>query len=318
MRILCVAEKPSQAKSIVAILSNGSSRTRNGCSKYNKNHDFEYRINGSFTPATMTSVLGHVLELDFTGDFRKWQACNPQQLFTAPLVTGTSEKLQDTARNVEQEARTATHLYIWTDCDREGEGIGSEVAQLCRKANPRIVVKRAHFSSVLPQEIHQAMQSPRELDMQLVAAVEARTELDLRIGSALTRFQTLRLQSRFEPIKDRLVSYGPCQFPTLGFVVDQFLRVERFVPEPFWLLFLEHQKPDGRAVFSWKRTRLFDQHACFAIYMQCVQSPTVRIVSVRSRPKEKWRPLPLTTVELQTCCARFLRMSPDSIMGVAE
>ncbi|ORX67267.1 prokaryotic type I DNA topoisomerase, partial [Linderina pennispora] len=238
---------------IVAILSNGSSRTRNGCSKYNKNHDFEYRINGSFTPATMTSVLGHVLELDFTGDFRKWQACNPQQLFTAPLVTSTNEKLQDTARN--------------------GEGIGSEVR-----------ATRAHFSS--------AMQSPRELDMQLVAA---------RIGSALTRFQTLRLQSRFEPIKDRLVSYGPCQFPTLGFVVDQFLRVERFAPEPFWLLFLEHQKPDGPR-----------GHACFAIYMQCVQSPTVRIVS------EKWRPLPLTTVELQTCCARFLRMSPDSIMGVAE
>ncbi|KAJ1937630.1 DNA topoisomerase, partial [Linderina macrospora] len=128
----------------------------------------------------------------------------------------------------------------------------------------------------------------------------------------------MRLQSRFNEVKDRLVSYGPCQFPTLGFVVDQFLRVESFVPETFWFLFLEHKKDDGRAVFTWKRTRLFDQETCFALYAKCVQEPTVRIVSVRSRPKEKWRPLPLTTVELQTCCAKFLRMSPDTIMSVAE
>lgn len=38
---------------------------------------------------------------------------------------------------------------IWTDCDREGEHIGSEVAQVCRKANPRIIVKRARFSAII-------------------------------------------------------------------------------------------------------------------------------------------------------------------------
>lgn len=42
---------------------------------------------------------------------------------------------------------------IWTDCDREGEHIGSEVAQVCRKANPRIRVKRAKFSAIIPQYV---------------------------------------------------------------------------------------------------------------------------------------------------------------------
>ncbi|KAI8319334.1 prokaryotic type I DNA topoisomerase [Martensiomyces pterosporus] len=318
MRILCVAEKPSQAKSIVQILSQGQFNTRNGRSKYNKNFDFQYRVSGSFVPATMTSVLGHVMEIDFPLSMRKWHSCNPVTLFTAPIVKGIIENVKDVAANVEQEARTATHLYIWTDCDREGEGIGSEVMALCRGVNPRIVVKRAHFSSVLPQEIHNAMQSPRNLDMRLVAAVEARTELDLRIGSALTRFQTLRLQSRFAAVQDKVISYGPCQFPTLGFVVDQFLRVDNFVPESFWYIFLEHVKDDGKAVFTWKRQKLFDQEACFALYAKCMAQPAVSVVSVRSRPKEKWRPLPLTTVELQKCCARFLRLSPDSIMSIAE
>ncbi|KAJ2769003.1 DNA topoisomerase 3-alpha, partial [Coemansia nantahalensis] len=317
MRILCVAEKPSQAKAVVQILSQGQSGTREGCSRYNKNYDFQYRVAGTFVQATMTSVLGHVVEIDFPQTMRRWQSCNPASLFSAPIVANT-EKSKDVARNIEREARTATHLYIWTDCDREGESIGSEIADICRSTNPRIVVKRAHFSSVLPQEIHQAMQSPRELDMRLVAAVQARTELDLRIGSALTRFQTLRLRSRFAAVQDKLVSYGPCQFPTLGFVVDQFRRVEGFVPEAFWYIFLEHEKNDGRATFLWRRQRLFDQEACFALYLKCMQAPTARVRSARSRPQEKWRPLPLTTVELQKCCARFLRLAPDQIMSIAE
>jgi len=39
---------------------------------------------------------------------------------------------------------------IWTDCDREGEFIGSVVAEVCRKAKPNIVVKRARFSAIIP------------------------------------------------------------------------------------------------------------------------------------------------------------------------
>lgn len=52
--------------------------------------------------------------------------------------------------NLLAEARKATHLMIWTDCDREGEFIGSMVAQVCRRAKPNIVVKRARFSAIIP------------------------------------------------------------------------------------------------------------------------------------------------------------------------
>ncbi|KAJ2488277.1 DNA topoisomerase 3-alpha [Coemansia sp. RSA 2050] len=318
MRILCVAEKPSQAKAVAQILSQGSLHTREGASRYNKNFDFQYRVSGHFVQVTMTSVLGHLTELDFPASCRGWHSCNPAALFTSPVVRAVGENVKDVAKNIANESRTATHLYIWTDCDREGEGIGGEITSVSRSVNPNIVVRRAHFSSVLPQEIHSAMQNPRELDMRQVAAVEARTELDLRIGSALTRFQTLRLSSRFTSLNDKLISYGPCQFPTLGFVVDQFLRVENFVPESFWYIYLEHAKDDGRAVFTWKRSKLFDQEACFALYAKCMAAPVARVTSMKSRPKEKWRPLPLTTVDLQKCCSRYLRLAPDLIMSIAE
>ena len=53
------------------------------------------------------------------------------------------------ATNLEREARGAQKLVIWTDCDREGEAIGKEIRDICRKVNPRIEVKRARFSAVI-------------------------------------------------------------------------------------------------------------------------------------------------------------------------
>ena len=55
------------------------------------------------------------------------------------------------------------------------------------------------------------------------------------LGAAFTRFQTLRLQKVFPTVlADQLISYGSCQFPTLGFVVERYKQVQAFVAEPFW------------------------------------------------------------------------------------
>lgn len=57
--------------------------------------------------------------------------------------------MQGIERNLLNEARRADELMIWTDCDREGEHIGSEVANVCRKAKPNIRVTRARFSAII-------------------------------------------------------------------------------------------------------------------------------------------------------------------------
>ena len=57
------------------------------------------------------------------------------------------------------------------------------------------------------RQIHNAAQNPRELDYSQASAVEARIILDLRIGAAFTRLQTLSLQPRFQQIAG-VVSYG--------------------------------------------------------------------------------------------------------------
>ena len=51
------------------------------------------------------------------------------------------------ADNITQQARYAKALFIWTDCDREGEHIGAEVREAALKGNNRLDVKRARFSN---------------------------------------------------------------------------------------------------------------------------------------------------------------------------
>jgi DNA topoisomerase-3 len=64
----------------------------------------------------------------------------------------------------------------------------------------------------------------------------------------------MRLQKVFPNVlSEQLISYGSCQFPTLGFVVERYKRVEAFIPEPFWKIRVTHQVDEGLAEFNWKR-----------------------------------------------------------------
>ncbi|KAH9985367.1 prokaryotic type I DNA topoisomerase [Russula vinacea] len=319
MIVLCVAEKPSISKSITNILSDGQFRTRSTRSNFVKNYDFDYPQ--SRAKFTVTCVAGHILQYDFAQTHRKWQSCDPFELFDAPIETQVAPDKKAIVDNLSSEARKAQQLMIWTDCDREGENIGAEIVKVCRKAKPNIVVKRARFSAIIAQQIHNAAQNPHNLDFSQALAVEARIVLDLRIGAAFTRMQTCTLQPLFQQISG-VVSYGPCQFPTLGFVVSRFDQVQAFKPEKFWYIYLAlcHDVTGSReeTPFTWKRGHLFDFPVAYAIYEGVLEDNMARVTKVIKKNTKKWKPLPLTTVELQKSGSRLLKLSPKKILDVAE
>ena len=125
------------------------SNQRNTRNKFIKNFDFLYpQINATFT---VTAVSGHLMEHVFPPNYKGWHSCDPYALFDAPVVTQVTQSSKTSEDNLVNEARRADMLMIWTDCDREGENIGAEVAKICRRGNPRIRVKRARFSAIIPQ-----------------------------------------------------------------------------------------------------------------------------------------------------------------------
>jgi DNA topoisomerase-3 len=59
---------------------------------------------------------------------------------------------------------------------------------------------------------------------------------------------------------------------------------------------VNHKVKELTTEFSWKRDRLFDKNACEAILDICKENPTATVEKVESKPKSKWRPVPLDTV----------------------
>nr|CAD7396091.1 unnamed protein product [Timema poppensis] len=319
MKVLNVAEKNDAAKSLAGLLSGGNLRRREGLSKWNKIYEFDYTLMGERCQMIMTSVSGHLLGLEFVGNFRNWQGCNPLALFDAPVMKQCSQDYEPIKRTLEKEARQCGILIIWTDCDREGENIGFEVIQVCTAVKHNLKIYRAKFSEITAQSARRAVQNLVQPDRRISDAVDVRQELDLRIGAAFTRFQTLRLQRVFpENLSNLIISYGSCQFPTMGFVVERYKAVQNFIPEPFWKIKVTHTISDLSVEFSWKRVRLFDQTACQVLYEICMERTLATVEKVQSKPKSKWRPLPLDTVELEKLASRKLKLSAKVTMQISE
>ena len=292
-----------------------------------------------------TSVRGHLASQDFPPAYG-WSKCDPAALFDAPIETSYKADMEPLERMLKTLSPQCQVLILWLDCDREGEAIGEEVRDVCCRANPRLQVYRARFSTVMAAEIQRALKSLDRLNQAFVAAVQARSELDLRVGAALTRFQTLRLQRKFDGFSEQgVVSYGPCQFPTLGFVVERWARIETFVPEDFWFLEMglrvsSEPQPDQSSsssgpsrpsanesggggasrplTLNWRRGRLYDPNLTLALYESCLDAGQGTVTHLEGRPKNKWRPVPLATVELQKRASRYLRIGSETLMTTAE
>ncbi|XP_041863568.1 DNA topoisomerase 3-alpha isoform X2 [Melanotaenia boesemani] len=298
-RVLCVAEKNDAAKGISEIMSSGRAR-RN-------------------VSVAMTSVSGHLLGLEFKAPFQKWHSCNPVLLFDAEVEKYCPDNMIQIKRTLEKEVRQCQALVIWTDCDREGENIGFEIIDVCKAVKPNVQVFRAKFSEITPASIRRACETLTEPDANISDAVDVRQELDLRIGASFTRFQTLRLQKIFpESLANQLISYGSCQFPTLGFVVERFKAIQAFIPETFYKIKVIHEVEEDTVEFTWKRNRFFNHTACLVLYQICMEDPIATVTSVTSKPKSKWRPLPLDTVELEKLASRKLRINAKETMKIAE
>lgn len=134
------------------------------------------------------------------------------------------------------------------------------------------------------------------MDQAQADAVEARTILDLRLGAAFTRMQTLSLQGKVDQLRDNIgpISYGPCQFPTLGFVVSRYEQVRAFSPEPFWYIYLSLLRPvqggneREETEFTWQRGRLFDFASSAAIYESVLSNPIAKVIKTNNKGTKKW------------------------------
>lgn len=324
VKVLCVAEKNKISKGVAELLSNKHFQTKDTRNKYVKNYTFRCKLpQWGDCDITMTAVAGHILEKDLPKGYG-WNDVRNVDLLSCPLIDRFSSKdSEKIASNIKDLAKEADILMIWTDCDREGEYIGYEIMVQAQTGNGRFnldTTYRAKFSHLERNHIYAAACNPIRLDKNAIQAVSTRIEIDLRSGFCFTRLLTTSLKSYLQNDDKSLVSYGSCQFPTLGFVVDRAKRMKYFKSEEYWGINISIRKDRKKYPFSWSRNRLFDRLLTISIYQNCIenQGDNVVVTKVDNKPTTRYAPLPLTTVELQKDCSKYFKLSAKDTLNVAE
>ena len=250
LNILMIAEKPSIARTISKIL----------CSKKYKHtfKDLSYKYNwcyylfqGEFKgkPANffISSVAGHLYENDFLRIHQNNQEMDPGELFDVQTVkTEASDDTQMTEKWLSYLTKGKDILCLWLDCDAEGENICYEViANTLPFMNKRNFqqIYRAIFSSLSIEDIKDSFNKIRNYpDDKLSLSVDARGIIDLKVGVSLTRFLTneiLPIISSNNNIKTNVLSYGPCQTPTLWFCVNRLRQFQKQSNKCYYKIYLE-------------------------------------------------------------------------------
>ncbi|PSP89588.1 DNA topoisomerase I [Halobacteriales archaeon QS_4_69_34] len=227
---LIVTEKEIAARNIADILSGGSATVeqRNGVNVY------------AWGGRRCMGLSGHVVESDFPTEYSNWRDVEPVELADAPIEKRTIERAENIVRTLRLLARDADGVVIATDYDREGELIGKEAVDIVREVTDA-PVERARYSSMTEREVRAAFAELTALDDDLAAAGEARQEIDLRWGAALTRFLSLVSGRRGQ----EFISVGRVQSPTLKLIVDREREIEAFEPETYWELSAALETDDG-------------------------------------------------------------------------
>jgi DNA topoisomerase-3 len=376
-RVLMVAEKPSIAQAIADALSGPRGpRTKRGISRALPVFEF---TSDSFLPSkakdgkatkclvTVTSVVGHVFSLGFVQEDRDRAYKDPSEYFRLPVVKqeeGSTGKLRviDHLRALSSEA---DHLVLWLDCDAEGENIAHEVIGVTRRAleqktaeeisaNPDVQpmrrVHRARFSAITGDALRDAFGDLVEPDAALSRSVDARQELDLRVGVALTRLLTWRcvgLARKNFSAATKFISYGPCQTPTLSFCVDRAREIEAFITQDYWRVKVaailpntndvvklqwippagsevtnnvsRQRKKGGGETSNVEKSASFDQMAVERVVKLASESKAyVSITGVDNISEQIKPPLGLNTVALLSAGSKAMQMSPKKVMQVAE
>ena len=327
--VLHIAEKPSIAQAIAKGLCSGKSEYRGSALPV---HEF---VDNGFPKAPfakqcrhcVTSVAGHVFSVDFPPQFQSWDSVDPAELFRAPVVKKPNKG--SVVKHLQDEARGVDFIVLWMDCDREGENINFEVLDCCMHLMKRVDghsnydrVYRAHFSAINPSDIKKAYNSLGKPDKNQALAVDARQELDLKVGVAFSRFQTRFFQGRYGDLDSAVLSYGPCQTPTLGFCVQRYVDIETFKPEPYWMLDLGVLKRGRILRATWGSGRSFNKSKVEGLVAKCLEPSanpvTVQVTNVATREKKQGRPIPLNTVALLKACSKALGIGPQAAMQTAE
>ncbi len=216
---------------------------------------------------------------------------------------------------LKKSAAAAKVVYLATDPDREGEAISWHLKELLEIPDEK--ARRVTFNEITKRVVTESIQAPRDIDMDLVNAQQARRVLDRLVGYKLSPLLWRKLG------KPRL-SAGRVQSVATRMVVDREKEIRVFVPEEYWLLdvLLDRCGQEGSFTARYfgdgeKKRELHSEEEVNTV-VRDVEGKPFTVQSVKRGEKQRSPSPPFITSTLQQEASRRLGMTPVRTMSVAQ
>lgn len=220
----------------------------------------------------------------------------------------------DILAKLRKEVKKADKVYLATDPDREGEAISWHLTKALKLEDKKVC--RITFNEITKNAVKASLKEPREVDMDLVDAQQARRMLDRMVGYKISPLLWVKVK--------RGLSAGRVQSVALRIICDREEEINAFIPQEYWTLDaklnIEGEKRPLRAKFygtGEEKLTIGSKEEVDKITKE-IEHAEFSVEEVKKGERTKKAPLPFTTSTLQQEASKVLNFSIQKTMRIAQ
>ncbi len=220
----------------------------------------------------------------------------------------------DILAKLRKEVKKADKIYLATDPDREGEAISWHLAQALKLADKNVY--RISFNEITKNAVKASLKTPREVDMDLVNAQQARRMLDRMVGYRISPLLWAKVK--------RGLSAGRVQSVALRIICDREAEINAFIPEEYWtldakLLVQGEKRPLMAKFYGNEKGKLTISSKKELDHIKKeIEQAEYKVLEVKRGQRIKKAPAPFTTSTMQQEASKVLNFSIQKTMRLAQ
>ena len=213
-----------------------------------------------------------------------------------------------------KEVKKAEKIYLATDPDREGEAISWHLYYALKLENKKVY--RISFNEITQTAVKASLKNPREIDMDLVDAQQARRALDRMVGYKISPLLWAKVK--------RGLSAGRVQSVALRIVCDREEEINDFIPEEYWSLEADIQVDGEKKPLTAKLHGKGKEKIAISSkeemdkVLEELKGEEFKVCDIKKSERTRKAPLPFTTSTLQQEASKALNFPISKTMRIAQ
>ena len=265
------------------------------------------------------SSVGHIRDLPKeSGAIRIVEKAPASWEFIPTYVV--SEGKKKVVAELKAAVKGASEVYLASDPDREGEAIAWHLREVLAPVAADKPFRRVAYNEITRSAVTKAISEPRDIDMPLVDAQQARRILDRIVGYKVSPL----LWKNINCANNKTLSAGRVQSVALRLLVERQREIDAFVPVTYYLMGVEVRRPGDAETFvarlarlDGKKPEILSKEAADGILLD-LAGAALRVDDVKAQPQTRHAKPPFTTSTLQQAASSVLGFSPGKTMQLAQ